>query len=38
MSVPMKMQTTADYAELSFRVPAAHAAAVQKIINDLLAL
>lgn len=38
MSVPMKVQTTAEYAELSFRVPAAHAAAVQKIINDLLAL
>jgi len=38
MSVPMKVQTTAEYAELSFRVPVAHAAAVQKIINDLLAL
>lgn len=32
------MQTTTGSVEISFRVPAVQAAAVQKIIHDLLAL
>ena len=38
MSEPMKTQTTKEFAELTFRVPAAHAGAIQKIISEVLSL
>lgn len=38
MSEPMKMQTTEEFAELTFRVPKAHAGAIRKIISEMLTL
>lgn len=38
MSEPMKTQPTKEYAELTFRVPAAHAGAIQKIVSEVLSL
>jgi hypothetical protein len=34
----MKTQATKEYAELTFRVPAVHAAAIQKIVSEVLSL
>lgn len=38
MSEPMKKQTMKEFAELTFRVPAMHAGAIQKIVADVLSL
>ena len=38
MSAPMKMQTTGKFADISIRVPAAHATKVCAVIENLLAL
>ena len=38
MSAPMKMQTTGEFTDISIRVPAAHAAKVGAVIENLLAL
>jgi len=34
----MKVQTTGEFAELTFRVPKAHAGAIQKIVSEMLSL
>jgi ribosome-binding protein aMBF1 (putative translation factor) len=38
MSAPMKMQTTGEFADISIRVPATHAAKVCAVIENVLAL